>query len=253
RQTRAWDALFKARQEMYGDAHVAEAACESAFTGKIGLALSGGGFRAALYHIGVLAKLAEMDVLRKVEALSCVSGGSIIGAHYYLEVRKLLRERPDRDITKDDYIKIVKRIERDFLAGVQTNIRTRVLANPITNLKMIFSSNHSRTLRVGELYEKHIFSRIKDGEGGEDRWLNDLKIHPKDDPNFQPKNDNWRRESKVPILVLNATALNTGHNWQFTATWMGEPPTETGSSIDANYRLRRMYYSEAPPGYREIR
>jgi len=33
---------------------------------------------------------------------------------------------------------------------------------------------------------------------------------------------------------------------------MGEPPAETGSSIDANYRLRRMYYSEAPTGYRNV-
>ena len=40
--------------------------------GRVGLALSGGGFRASLYHIGVLAKLAELDVLRHVEVLSCV-------------------------------------------------------------------------------------------------------------------------------------------------------------------------------------
>jgi len=57
---------------------------------KFGLALSGGGFRASLFHIGVLAKLAELDVLRRVEVLSCVSGGSIIGAHYYLQLRETL-------------------------------------------------------------------------------------------------------------------------------------------------------------------
>ena len=64
-------------------------AARSLFEGKLGLALSGGGFRASLFHIGVLARLAEEDLLRQVHALSCVSGGSIIGAHYYLEVRKL--------------------------------------------------------------------------------------------------------------------------------------------------------------------
>lgn len=53
----------------------------TAYIGKVGLALSGGGFRAALFHIGVLARLAELDVLRHVEVLSCVSGGSILGAH----------------------------------------------------------------------------------------------------------------------------------------------------------------------------
>src|SRR5262245_40537882 len=113
---------------MYGDSHVADAACASACRGRVGLALACRGFGAGLYHIGVLAKLAEMDLLRKVEVLSCVSGGSIIGAHYYLEVRKLLSEKADQQITKEDYIEIIKRIESDFLAGVQTNIRTRVLA-----------------------------------------------------------------------------------------------------------------------------
>jgi predicted acylesterase/phospholipase RssA len=260
-RTSAWEALFESLKVIYGKEreakiaeHMARAACASAFTGKIGLALSGGGFRAALYHIGVLAKLAEMDVLRKVEALSCVSGGSIVGAHFYLEVRKLLREKTDWEIGKKDYIEIVQRIERDFLAGVQTNIRTRVLVNPLTNLKMIFWPNHSRTLRVGELYEENIYARIKDGEGGKPRWLNDLYIHPKEETgNFQPKIDNWRRESKVPILILNATTLNTGHNWQFTASWMGEPPSSIDSEVDGNYRLRRMYYGDAPEGHKQIR
>src|SRR6185369_11673168 len=79
------------------------AAVRTAFLGKVGLALSGGGFRASLFHIGVLAKLAELDMLRHVEVLSCVSGGSVIGAHYYLEVRKLLESKSDRDITREDY------------------------------------------------------------------------------------------------------------------------------------------------------
>src|SRR6185295_7106581 len=43
----------------------------SAFIGKVGLALSGGGFRAALFHIGVLARLAELNMLRHIEYLSC--------------------------------------------------------------------------------------------------------------------------------------------------------------------------------------
>lgn len=71
----------------------ADAALNSVVRGKIGLALSGGGFRAALYHVGVLARLAELDLLRHVEYLSCVSGGSIVGAHYYLEVRQLLQDQ----------------------------------------------------------------------------------------------------------------------------------------------------------------
>jgi hypothetical protein len=37
---------------------------------------------------------------------------------------------------------------------------------------------------------------------------------------FNPAQHNWLRHDKVPVLVLNATTLNTGHGWQFTPTWM---------------------------------
>jgi len=50
---------------------------------KIGLALSGGGFRATVFHLGVLARLAEEDHLKDVALLSTVSGGSLcIGLVY---------------------------------------------------------------------------------------------------------------------------------------------------------------------------
>jgi hypothetical protein len=117
---------------------------------------------------------------------------------------------------------------------------------------MIFLPDYSRTLRAGELYESEIFSRVRDGERGP-RWLNHLFIRPKGDENFVPKDNNWRRSAKVPILVLNATSLNTGHNWQFTASWMGEPPAGADAKIDANYRLRRAYYEELPAGRQGIR
>ena len=228
------------------------AALTSVMQGKMGLALSGGGFRASLYHIGVLARLAELDLLRGIEYLSCVSGGSIIGAHYYLEVRRLLQIKTDQQITRQDYIKIVQRVAVDFLAGVQRNIRTRIAAEWLTNLKMIFLPDYSRTRRAGELYESEIYSRVEDGEGGK-RWLNNLYVRPKGDENLVPKDNNWRRSNKVPILVLNATTLNTGHNWQFTASWMGEAPAGTDEEIDANYRLRRMYYQELPADRQAIR
>ncbi|MBI4787144.1 MAG: patatin-like phospholipase family protein [Chloroflexi bacterium] len=50
---------------------------------KIGLTLSGGGFRATVFHLGVLARLAEENLLEQVAVLSTVSGGSICGALVY--------------------------------------------------------------------------------------------------------------------------------------------------------------------------
>src|SRR5262245_1396997 len=47
---------------------------------RVGLALSGGGFRAAAFHLGVFRKLDSMGLLWKIDLLTCVSGGSIAGA-----------------------------------------------------------------------------------------------------------------------------------------------------------------------------
>jgi NTE family protein len=56
-----------------------------AATPAIGIALSGGGVRAAVFHLGVLARLAQDDLLEDVTFLSTVSGGSIaIGLVYTL-------------------------------------------------------------------------------------------------------------------------------------------------------------------------
>ena len=54
---------------------------------KLGLALSGGGYRAAAFHLGTLKKLNELNVLNKVDVISSISGGSIIGAYYCTETR----------------------------------------------------------------------------------------------------------------------------------------------------------------------
>lgn len=248
------------------DAQTTEAAqkgIEIKKEGKLGLGLSGGGFRAALFHIGVLASLAEKDELRNVEIISCVSGGSIIGAYYYLKLKKLLETKADADIDKDDYIKIVKEIERDFLPGIQNNLRMRIFSHLGSNFKML-KDNYSRTHRLGELYEKYLFKDLieikrsadetRQGRKDDEIYMSDLFITPKDAPTFfVPTIDNWKRKNKIPQLVLNATSVNTGHNWQFTASWMGEPPGNIQPDIDVKPRLRRMYYEEAPDQYKNFR
>lgn len=227
------------------------AAAESVQIGKAGLALSGGGFRASLFHIGVLARLAEVDALRSVEVLSCVSGGSIVGALYYLLVRDLLQRKTDADITTADYIELVSRLERTFLDGVQQDLRNRLYANPIANLRSVFDRDYTHTDRLGTLFEDVLFAGTS--AGNPPLFLNELAIAPFGArADFAPKLDNWRRRHKVPILMLNAATLNTGRNWQFTVTWMGEPPSGLSSEIDANDLLQRLYYWEAPPRYEQF-
>src|SRR6186713_699774 len=51
---------------------------------KIGLALSGGGFRATLYHLGLVRFLRDAGILPCVTHITSVSGGSILAAHLVL-------------------------------------------------------------------------------------------------------------------------------------------------------------------------
>ena len=119
-------------------------------------------------------------------------------------------------------------------------------------MRSIFVPGYSRTHYLATLFDRYIYSRVKDGAAGP-RQLRHLRIRPLDSPDeFNPKLDNWRRAAKAPILLLNATTLNTGHVWQFAVNWMGEPPISAARSIDSNDILRRMYYDEAPVGYRDV-
>ncbi|MGX5556861.1 patatin-like phospholipase family protein [Bacillus cereus] len=127
----------------------------------LGLALSGGGFRASFYHIGVLARLADLGLLRSVGIISTVSGGSINGALYYLHLKKLLEEKRDVEIKDEDYQKIVAKIEVDFLKVIQKHLRLRIFLNPIKNIKMILP-NYSRNDHIGELYDKFLYRKVLD-------------------------------------------------------------------------------------------
>lgn len=230
---------------------------------KEGLALSGGGFRAAFFHLGLLARMAELDKLRGIEVISTVSGGSIIGALYYLHIKKLLESKPDKEIKADDYLHIVHKLEKEFLQGVEKNLRMRMFVNPWKVLKMT-RSKYSRSDRIAELYEKYFYSDVLDLPSPLQMCA--LKIQPVDaPPKCSPATVNPGRTAKIPILLLNATCLNTGHNWRFEAVRMGEPPHGSTQKkrnmswalnrkdVDKNMRLRRPSdYNELPKRLGEI-
>jgi predicted acylesterase/phospholipase RssA len=246
--TPEYDTASDVIQKAFG---INDDAVSALFGGKIGLAFSGGGFRASLFHIGVLAKLAELDLLRDVEVISCVSGGSVIGAFYYLALKNLLESGKT---THADYLQLVHDVETKFLAGVQKNVRTRIALSPVGGFKMAVKSGYSRSDVISELYQKHFYDHTAANGNAAAQFMSDLTIQPKAfvGAGFNPKYDNWRLSAKVPMLVLNATTMNTGHNWQFTATWMGESPQAISDTIDAIPRYRRMYYSEAPKTHQQI-
>lgn len=222
----------------------------------LGLCLSGGGFRASFFHIGVLARMAELGMLKHVEVISTVSGGSIVGTAYYILLKQLLESKPEKSTNTDeevlcdsDYIKVVQKLETHFLGAVQKNLRMRTFANPLKNIRMSMP-NYSRSDAIGELYEQYIYRPLINIDSRQ-IMMSDLLITPHgiEPGKFHPHDDtigNATRAHKVPILALNATSLNSGHNWCFTARWMGEVPPRNLNmrDIDKKDRYRRVHYDE---------
>ncbi len=76
----------------------------------IGLCLSGGGFRASLFHLGALRRLHELGVLQRVRTISSVSGGSIFSA--FLADRLAKKQTPG--IAISDWSKEISAPLRSF-------------------------------------------------------------------------------------------------------------------------------------------
>lgn len=206
-----------------------ESIVTNVLVGKVGLALSGGGFRASLFHIGVFSRLAELDMLKHIDVISSVSGGSIMAMHYYLKLQQLLERKDNYKIEQKDYVKLVKDMQEEFLKGVQKNIRMQAF-------KQYNPCDETVTQRIGKLYQTELYDKAVNGCAP--RTMNKLYIHPKVNnhniKSFNPHFNNIEISSKIPILVINSTCLNNGHNWRFTASGMGESQYMYDTTIDKN-------------------
>jgi predicted acylesterase/phospholipase RssA len=225
-------------------------AIRSVIIGKVGLALSGGGFRASFYHLGVLACLAERDVLRDVEVLSCVSGGSIVGACYWLKLRqRLLKPEPMRH---ESYIELVRELISHFQDAVHANLRGRVQPQ-MAGIIWRFLSDKRGVLdpeKTADALEEYFYRPLWPDSGP--IQMDQLAFKPTDhdaaltgSEEFNPGKHNWLRAHKVPALIINATTVNTGHAWRFTPTWMGESPWTIHESADSVPRLEWSMYDRS--------
>src|SRR5829696_7664489 len=83
----------------------------------VALCLSGGGFRAAVFHLGALRRLNELRILSQVDVISSVSGGSIFAAHLAERI-PIWPEARDSVATWDEVV------AAPFRSFVQRNRRT---------------------------------------------------------------------------------------------------------------------------------
>ncbi|WP_165063903.1 patatin-like phospholipase family protein [Paludisphaera rhizosphaerae] len=93
---------------------------------RIGLALSGGGFRATLFHLGILRFLRDAGVLSRISDITSVSGGSVGAAHLVLNWQRYTGSAEEFDEAAGELIRFIRldvrnRIVRRFPAAAAGN------------------------------------------------------------------------------------------------------------------------------------
>ncbi len=109
-----------------------------------GLCLSGGGYRAMVFHIGVLWRLYEAGLLKSVKRISSVSGGSITAGMLALKWRKLSFDPA--------------RLKADFVPEVVTPLRG--LAGETIDADSFITGvllPGSVSDRIASAYDEHLF------------------------------------------------------------------------------------------------
>ena len=89
----------------------------------VGLCLSGGGYRAMLYHAGVLRRLNELGILPKLTEIASVSGGSITAGTLACGWKSLRFNGEGQAENLDDIL--ISPLKR--MAGIEIDIRAAIL------------------------------------------------------------------------------------------------------------------------------
>jgi NTE family protein len=150
----------------------------------IGMAVSGGGFRATLFHLGAFWRLNELGLLSQISRICSVSGGSITAGLLGLHWKNL-------DFSKDG-------VAINFKEEIVNPLRKFCLLN--IDVPSIFGGWLSVFKSASEMlvdrYQKHLYG---------DATLQD----------FPSKNEG-------PIFVIYATSLQTGVSVRLSKPYIGE-------------------------------
>jgi predicted acylesterase/phospholipase RssA len=121
---------------------------------KIGLALSGGGFRASLYHLGLVRFLRDAGLLPQVSHITAVSGGSILAAHLTLHWDRYNGSPNEFDAAASEFLSFVRldvrnRITRRFPLSIPLRWPRRILGRSNRKLTLTGLLEHS--------YEQYLY------------------------------------------------------------------------------------------------
>lgn len=151
----------------------------------IGLCLSGGGYRAAIFHLGALSRLNELGVLSRVETISAVSGGSILAG--FLATAMIKHPPVGERYSASEWEEC---FARPFRLVVRRNIRTWPVLSRL--LPWNWFSRQTAVYGLKKQYEN-----LTEG-----LRMNDLPDHPR--------------------FVFCATDMVFGKNWESRADRVGD-------------------------------
>lgn len=181
---------------------------------KIGLSLSGGGYRATIYHLGTLRKLREMNILENVDVISTISGGSITGAYFGLNGQNF--EEFDKDLRG--------LVKRSIIKGIYRSFRfISLMLILLIDLGILFYLSFTKyaflttpllilTIFVLFKFQFKIFPVSKIINGLYSKWFFEGKALI-DLP-------------KYPIIAINATNIETGTPFTFSRNKMSDSAYE---------------------------
>lgn len=152
--------------------------------GKIGIALSGGGVRATVFHLGVLARLAENGLLESISFISSVSGGSLAAGLVY---------------AANDY---AWPGSKEYLSDVLPAVQQKLTSATVQWSYIWRSVAMPWRLLRGRAY---VLAGVIEQQWNVRGTLNQLPAAPR-----------W---------MINATCYETGKNWRFSQTRMGDYTT----------------------------
>jgi NTE family protein len=151
---------------------------------RIGLALSGGGVRAAVFHLGVLRRLASEHLIENVSVVSTVSGGSLVTA-------AIISQAGMKWPTSDAY-----------LGSIYPELRRRITAADLFSVKSIGWAGLAQFNLSLVLSRAHVLAAMLERVWGVSGRLGDL-----------PDTPQW---------LINTTCVDTGKNWRFSKREMGD-------------------------------
>jgi len=175
----------------------------------LALCLSGGGFRASLFHLGALRRLNELGILRQIDVITSVSGGSITNGVLALRWNFLLLDQSSGVFHGFDK-NIATPLRRFCAKDLRTKLIVGTWINP-SRWRYYWGPPRSLANQLA-----HAYSSDKDLQFS--KMLREL-------PAPSSEKDG---HAKVPRFVFCATNLQSGGCWQFHCgpdARMGDFPT----------------------------